>query len=76
MQSIASAMSFLAVFSAILSVAFWWLRPNSDSRKALARLRDNPGDPGTPRESVSFGKRIGQLLQRVGTAIRITRARS
>jgi tight adherence protein C len=74
MQSIASTMSFLAAFAAILSVAFWWFQPNADSRKALARLRDDHYDPTSDADGhVSFGARIRQFLQGVGTAICLTR---
>jgi tight adherence protein C len=75
MQSIASTMSFLAVFAAILSVAFWWFQPNADSRKALARLRDDHSEPTSDEDrGVSFGARIGQFFQTIGTAICLTRA--
>jgi tight adherence protein C len=74
MQSIASTMSFLAVFAAILSVAFWWFQPNADSRKALARLRDDHSDPTSDGErDASIGASIRRFLQGIGTAICLTR---
>ena len=75
MQSIASTMSFLAVFAAILSVAFWWFQPNADSRKALARLRNDHSEPESDADrDASVGTRIRQILQGIGTAICLTRA--